>query len=1434
MDQYDLGERIANLSPAKRTLLEQRLKGSGVDALVGRTIPRRAAGEFAPISFAQQRLWFLNQLDPKSPVYNEPRVIRITGLLDVEALEKTLNHIIERHEVLRTTVVLVDGNPMQQIADRRTIELPVVDLRTHNVQDRDTEAHRLIDETIRRPFDLSNDLMLRVLVLRLADHQHILVVVKHHIASDGWSSGIFWREVATLYAAYTSGQTAELPELPVQYADYAEWQREWLQGDVLETQLSYWRKQLDNLTTLRLPTDRPRPAIQSFQGARQALVLSNDLSQALKALSRKEGVTLFMTLLAAFQALLYRYTGQEDITVGSLIAGRNRSEIEGLIGFFVNTLVLRTDVSGNLTFKELLERVRGVCVGAYSHQDLPFEKLVEELQPERNLNSNPLFQVVFQLNSGPRTVLTLTGIKVEDMESDSGISKFDLSMAMADNGEEIIGRLQYNTDLFDSSTIERMLDHFKTLLEGIAADPEPRISELPLLTEPEKHRLLVEWNDTKAGYPKDKCIHRLFEEQVERTPEAIAIVFEDQQLTYQQLNARANQLAHYLQKLGVGPEVLVGICIERSIEMVVGLLGVLKAGGAYVPLDPTYPKERLGFMLDDSKVFVLLTQEKLKAETSHSVAVYLDRNWQEIARESVRNPESAVSAENLAYVIYTSGSTGAPKGVVITHQALCNHMLWMQSTYPLFDTDCVLQKTPFSFDASVWEFYAPLLVGAKLVLAPPDAHHDIGHLVTLIAGQQVTTLQLVPSMLRLLLEEEGFENCQSLKRVFCGGEALPSDLPARFFSRIDAGLYNLYGPTEATIDATCGVCRCGTTNGASVPIGRPIANTQLYVLDDYLRPVPLGIAGELYIGGEGLARGYLNRPGLTADRFVSNPFSDKPGSRLYRTGDLARYLADGNIEFLGRVDDQVKIRGYRIELGEIEAVLGQRPSVRDAVVLAREDNPGDKRLVAYAVPAPGSAPSATELRSFLQQKLPEYMVPSAFMFLESLPLTPNGKLDRKALPAPDQTRPELDQTFAPPRTPFEEQLAGIWAEALKLDKVGIHDNFFDLGGHSLLAVKLIAKLKQDLEVELPLRFLFQCPTIAQLAIHVGHAGIEHFQPLAEQASFSHLVRLQLGHGKTNIFCFSYIGGYAGDLLRFAKLARLVGPEYSFYGLQAKGTDGVSLPHESVHEMVVDYLSEIQAIQPHGPYFLIGECFSGRVAYEAAQQLRAGGERVGLLVLLEGNVAAPSWVRYFWRRLKGPFRYRKDRLRESSAWNYFKVRTTYHLGEIKRLQASQGWRYIFERTASATELIPQLLCAEDSAPFQQGETNNGGMGVSKSKQLNSARKNYWFAVNRYQPRPYDGRVTLIVNEQWYNRNPSLGGNGLATAGVEIHRIPGDHTTYITEHIDIVARQLRECLEKAQGENRPEGRELKSETLLDEEAQRLVVEESTLTSAGERYE
>ncbi|MBU7581849.1 MAG: amino acid adenylation domain-containing protein [Nostoc sp. TH1S01] len=1035
-----------------------------------------------PLSFAQRRLWFLSQLEPQSNAYNIPAAIRLTGKLNIVALEQSINEIVRRHETLRTTFTVVDGEPIQVIGAAAKLQLPIIDLQTLPETERETEALRLASLEAQTPFNLEQDSLLRVSLLRLSEQNHVILFTMHHIVSDGWSTGILIRELTTLYKAYDSSQPCNLPQLPIQYVDFAVWQRQWLQGEVLNNQLNYWKQNLGGeLPVLELPTDRPRPAIQTYRGATESFAVSPSLTAALKNLSQQEGVTLFMTLLAAFKVLLHRYTQQNDILVGTPIANRNRSEIEGLIGFFVNTLVLRSNLTGNLTFKQLLAQVREVTLGAYAHQDLPFEQLVEELQPRRNLSHSPLFQVMFILQNTATEVIQLPDLTLEELTAENNTAKFDITVSLSETEEGLQGAIEYNTDIFDAARITRMLAHFQVLLEGIVANPQQHLSQLPLLTANEQHQLLVEWNNTQTEYPQDLCIHQLFEAQVEKTPDAVAVVFENQQLTYRELNQRANQLAHYLQKLGVRPEVLVGICVERSLEMIVALLGIFKAGGAYLPLDPSYPQERLKFMLEDSQISVLLTQQNLLTTLPPNCAqiICLDSDWESIAAYQNNSINSNVNSSNLSYTIYTSGSTGKPKGVQITHSSVLNFLTTMQQKLQLTNVDKLLSVTTLSFDIAVLEIFLPLTTGAKLILVSREIATDGRQLLQQLNNSAVTIMQATPATWRMLLDA-GWEGNAQLK-ILCGGEALPQNLASQLRQKA-ASVWNLYGPTETTIWSTIHQV---DEHEAFVPIGCPIANTQIYILDKHLQPVPIGVPGEIYIGGAGLARGYFNRPELTNEKFIPNPFT--PATLLYKTGDLARYLPNGAIEYLGRIDYQVKIRGFRIELGEIETILTQHEDVQVSCVIVREDNPGDKRLVAYIVAKTGNLSSTnnseliSQLRKYLKENLQEYMVPSAFVLLEKLPLTPNGKIDRRALPIPDHTDSNIGTTYIAPRTPVEEQLAKIWAKLLKVKQVGIEDNFFDLGGHSLLLTQLIFQIRQTWKIELPLSSLFAMPTIAALA-----------------------------------------------------------------------------------------------------------------------------------------------------------------------------------------------------------------------------------------------------------------------------------------------------------------------------------------------------------------
>lgn len=922
-----------------------------------------------PLSFAQQRLWFLTQFEPESAAFNISRAVRMIGRLDRAALGKTFNALIARHESLRTNFELVNGEPMQIINPPGEAEVSFVDLTQLSSDKREAAVQRLLGEATQHVFDLVNGRLLRASLLQLDEQEHVFSLTIHHIISDGWSMGVLFREIGELYEAFVNDRSSPLADLPIQYSDFAVWQRELLQGDVLETQLAYWREQLaDAPAILELPSDRPRPAIQTFNGVCHSIVLPRTLSDSLSELSRREGVTLFMTLLATFQTLLSRYTNQEDIVVGTPIANRTRAELEGLVGFFVNTVVLRTDCSGDPTFRQLLRRVREVALQAYAHQDLPFEKLVEDLRPERSLTHMPLFQVLFAVQNAPKVALNLTDLELQELPFVGQTASFDLSVFIGEISSGLRLTFEYNTDLFEAETIARMVGHFQMLLEGACLNPDQRIGNLPLFTNAERQRLVDVWNDTNADYPRDSCIHQVFDAQVKRTPEAVALISEGRQLSYRELNERANQLAHYLQGLGAGPEMLVAICVERSAEMILMLLAVLKAGAAYVPLDPDYPEERVSFILEDSRAPILLTLNHLlpilPAQNCEVVCVDADR--ERIAEESVENVASGTTPENVAHIIYTSGSTGRPKGVVGTHRAAVNRFHWMWQTYPFKEGEVCSQKTALSFVDSVWEIFGPLLKGIPLVILADDVVKDPQGFIAALRSHRVSRLVLVPSLLRVMLEGDEGLNGQlpNLKYCICSGEALPVDLAKTFRRQMPhCVLLNLYGSSEVAADVSCYEVR-NTEALNTIPIGQPIANTRIYILDATLQPAGIGIPGEIHIGGEGHARGYLNHSEVTAEKFVPDPFSAEPGVRLFKTGDIGRFLSDGNIEYRGRRDHQVKIRGFRIELGEIEASIKTHPAVAQAVVLAREDQPGDKRLVAYVVP--GQDPADAEQKHDFQ------------------------------------------------------------------------------------------------------------------------------------------------------------------------------------------------------------------------------------------------------------------------------------------------------------------------------------------------------------------------------------------------------------------------------------------------------------------------------------
>jgi amino acid adenylation domain-containing protein len=1083
----DLKNTRETLSPAKRALLEKRLQQKVSGTM--RAIPRRArTGSPVPLSFAQQRLWFLDQCYPASSAYNVPRAVRLRGRLNLDALQHALNAVIARHEVLRTVFRTEQGVPGQVVTPACAVQIRRINLT--GCADPEQAAFEAATAEVRKPFDLAHDLMLRATLLRVEEDDHILVLVTHHIASDGWSRWILFHDLAVLYAASCAGRDPELPELAIQYADFSAWQREWLEGAKLQEQLSYWRKQLSGVPQLlELPTDRPRPAVASYRGAKFFTHYPSDLAAGIKQLSQNEGATVFMTLLAAFEVLVNRYCRQDDLVIGTPVAGRRHPQTEPLIGDFVNMLVLRTDLSGNPTFRELVARVRQVALDAYDHQDVPFEKLVEDLEKGRDLSRAPLFQVMFALENTGGGLLQFHKLETGAVDLDTGVAKNDLILSVKEEAQGLKVKFEYSTDLFDQTTIEQMAEHFGNLLAGIVRNPEQRILDLPLMSESERQQLIVGWNRTASDYPRTSRVNQSIERQADRTPNAPSVIFRDQMLTYRELNERANQLAHFLLRQGAGAGKRIGVYLERSAEMLIALLAVQKTGVAYVPLDPAYPAERVRLILEDAQLCMVISQEQLAKSLPSRCAqtVCLDRDRESIAAESRGNPAVDASADDLMYVIFTSGSTGRPKGVQITHRSVMNLLCSMAQEWKMGPDDVFPALASYAFDMSVPELYLALLSGGCVAIGECEMVSDGVALSKWLREVRATIVHATPTTWKLLLEA-GFDG-KGLKRAI-GAEPVPQELCDQLLGA-GGSLYNFYGPTETTVWSTVHHMR---RRGEAVTVGRPLANTQIYILDSQGQPVPRGVSGEICVGGDGVGLGYLNRNDLTAERFVVDSFTAQPGGKIYRTGDLGRYLSDGKIQFLGRADFQVKIRGFRIELGEIETALGKHPGVRQNIVIAREDTPGDKRLVAYVVPCAGTSLDASVLRTQLKSQLPDYMVPSRFVLLDALPLSPNGKLDRRALPSPEAGITLDNAATIEPATNFERQLADIWRQVLKISRISMDDNFFELGGHSLLATQVVARVREQFEVELSPRVLFEFPTLQQMTEAISEAMLDQVQP----------------------------------------------------------------------------------------------------------------------------------------------------------------------------------------------------------------------------------------------------------------------------------------------------------------------------------------------------
>ena len=1333
---------------------------------------QNSQGVSFPVSFAQQRVWFLHYLEPTIASYNLPVAVRLTGSLDVGALEESLNEVVKRHDALRTSFPVCEGRPVQVIAPVRQVALLEIDLTEFPAEAREGEAARLASVEASRPFDLAQGPLFRAKLLRLREEEHVLIVTMHHIVSDGWSIGILMRELAALYEAFRVGKPSPLPELPIQYADYSLWQQKWLRGDVLETQLEYWKKQLAGIPALvEVPTDRPRSAVRSLRGASLSAIPPPGLLERLNALARSENSTQFMTLFAAFQVLLSRYTGQEDIPVGSPIAGRTQVETEGLIGFFVNTLVLRCDLSGDPSFRQLLARVRKIALEAYAHQDLPFEKLVEELQPVRTPSQTPLFQVMFHLATSPREEPKFPDLKVNWFHVQTESAKFDLSLSVIARPDRLSSVVEYRTDLFDAETIRRMLGHWQVLLTGIAADPDRPISEIPLIGEAERRQILFDWNATEAVYPREKSVAEVFEAQAAAAPDAVALVFETERMTYADLNARANRLAHSLRGRGVGAEAPVGVFLERSFDFVVALLAILKAGGAYVPLDTSYPRERLGLLIRETGMRLLLTEGGLanRIPAGDGVSILrLDPEAGAIAGQPGENLTSTASGDSVAYVMYTSGSTGTPKGVLVPHRGILRLVKGVEYVR-IGPGDVFLQLAAVSFDASTFELWGALLNGARCVLFPARVPTP-ADLRSAIAAHHVSILWLTASLFNAIVDKDAAA-LSGIRQLLIGGEALSVAHVRRALERLPSTrITNAYGPTESTTFACCYRIPSRLPESIhSIPIGRPISDTRVYVLDRRRNPVPIGIAGELYIGGDGLARGYLNNPELTAEKFVLDPFSEEPGERLYRTGDLVRYRPDGQIEFLGRLDRQVKIRGFRVEPGEIEAVLAGHPAVASAAVVAREDVSGDRRLVAYLIRRDGKRDPLPDARGFLASKLPEYMVPSAFVVLGSLPLNATGKVDWRALPHPGLERAELGTGGVLPQDTLELVLLKTWEDVLGLRSIGVEDDFFELGGHSLLAVRLFADIEKSFSRSLPLATLFQAPTVARLAAKLREEGWE--------APWSSLVVIQRGaRGRPPFLC---VPGVGGNILGFYDLARQLGPNQPVYGLQAQGLNGQVVPLTRIQDMAAHYIKEIKAVLPNGPFLLGGASFGGSVAFEIARQLDLAGDPVALVAMFDAfapEEGSPApWISVMRRRWKG-FGVRvayhgRNLLFGSGRVNYIRSKSR----TLRRRIRSRIWQMIYNSYQSHSRPLPRAL--------------------------QDVREAGYLANRRYVPGPYRGKVTLFraaVRSVADSARPDMGWERLALGGVEIREVPGDHAKMLARpQVGLLAEQLRECIDRAAG-------------------------------------
>jgi amino acid adenylation domain-containing protein len=1406
-----------DISAARRLLLAKYLRG---DVKQTADSPRAIAplppDAVPQLSFAQERLWFLDQLNPDSAVYNVPLAVKLTGPIDAAALERSVNEIVRRHDALRTTFATCDGQPVPETRSELQVQLRIHDVSPLPAEKREARAHSLLNEEAETPFDLTSGPLIRATLVELAEDQQIFLVVMHHIVSDGWSLVLFFQELSAIYDAFARGAESPLAALPVQYADYAAWQRQWLQGTTLQTQLNYWKKQLGGeLPVLELPTDQPRPAVQTFNGAREWLVLPEQLTESLLALSQREGVTPFITLLAIFKVLLCRYTGEEDVIVGSPIANRPQTETEAIIGFFLNNLALRSNLSGDPSFREVLARVRKTALEAYAHQDVPFEKLIDALRPERDLSRTPIFQVYFNLfNFGAEIRVPGSDQTVSFVEawaqSEEELSKFDLTLYAGLQGPELKLAFVYNTDLFDAGTIQLLLSHFKALVETAVADPDKPISELKLHTEVD-HQPRNSARPTNAftefrREEIEQSIADRFAAQVEKYPKRVAIKSKQHEWTYEHLQVATDRIAQaILSSRGIGEE-RVALLFEHDAPMIAGMLGVLRAGKTYVPLDPHYPEERLAQIIEHAQASVILTNNKNLALAGDLVKHGLTEcDFQLINVDAISSAANCIAVptvkpDSLAYILYTSGSTGQPKGVMQNHRNVLHYIRVYTNNLHLSADDRLTLFSSYCFDASVMDIYGALLNGATLY--PIDIREDgLAGLPERLVAEEITVYHSTPTVYRYFIDALSDQGKQSqfpsVRLVVLGGEKV---------SRADVELYqqrfadqclfvNGLGPTEATVSLQNFIDKQTVVYGDSVPVGFPVADTEVLLLNKAGRRAE--ISGEIAVKSAHVALGYWNNPEATAaafstpatpDRFIDLSSQrqssqivreDSDNQRIYRTGDMGRRLPDGSIKFEGRKDFQIKIRGFRVELGEIESILLQHSEVSEGVVVAQENGAGDKRLVAYVVPehSPGSTSTSitTELREFLKQKLPEYMVPGSFVTLEALPLTPSGKLNRRALPSSENFSPEQNgnskngdhEVAATARTPLEQTLARIWSELLETKAVGVNDNFFELGGHSLLAVRLFAQIEKRLGKRLPLATLFRAPTVAQLAAIIQ----KDWTP-----EWSSLVGINPTGSKPPFFCVHALGG---NVLEYYDLARHLGQDQPFYGLQSQGLDQNRPPHKRVEDMAQHYIKEMRERQPEGPYFIGGRSLGGMIAFEMATQLRAQGEAIGLLGLLD--TYPTGYAKLF-----------RDEATLRAALGRAAKRTKAHLANLRQLSVNEGLTYLIKKARFAPSKLKSQVWRRIHRSYEK-------LGRSLPRAFRHVEEFNSLAVREYTPQVYEGAVTLFWASADLRTSIDLveGWRALAGGGIEVHEIPGSHLDIIKEpHVSELASKLSACLARAQ--------------------------------------